>query len=238
MIAIVRMHSRVSQSKCWNFVAQNKERLQEALGDKGLLLYLTQRVGKDDTSLFLHAADPDFIGSFISEQLADSHGIDGIWMIPLFEPRFYPVPRNFENMMRYALSLRVAPNDMHGARVGLEQMTNSSSRNTWTESRSTPRSSRCWSTPSRRPFLSCRTPSGWSTPPNTSSSRPGKKNICSISSASRLQRKPKPIHHRRSTVTTVAIRRHTAGPAQIRIATRLKNSSGASGSQAMEALMP
>lgn len=122
MIAIVRMHSRVSQSKCWNFVAQNKERLQEALGDKGLLLYLTQRVGKDDTSLFLHAADPDFIGSFISEQLADSHGIDGIWMIPLFEPRFYPVPRNFENMMRYALSLRVAPNDMHGARVGLEQM--------------------------------------------------------------------------------------------------------------------
>jgi len=123
MIAIIRLHSRVSQSKCWKFVAQNQEKLREALGDNGLMLYLTQRVGKDDTSLFVHTAQPDMMGRFVSEQLAATEGIDGIWMIPLFEPRFFPVPRHFETMQRYALSLRVAPNDMHGARVGLEQMT-------------------------------------------------------------------------------------------------------------------
>jgi len=122
MLAIVRMHSRISSDNCWNHVNDRKDELQAAMGGKGLMLYMTRRVGKDDISLFVHVVEPDLLASFISGHLSRAKEVTGIWVITLLQAAFYPLPRDGGEYIRYTVSVRTDPDKAAKARLALGRL--------------------------------------------------------------------------------------------------------------------
>ncbi|MBI4682088.1 MAG: hypothetical protein HY757_03180 [Nitrospirae bacterium] len=45
------------------------------------LLYLSKRLGSNDISLVLHAANSSALADFITSHLAKLSGVDGLWLI-------------------------------------------------------------------------------------------------------------------------------------------------------------
>jgi len=112
MISIIRLSSQERKERICDSVIAQLDELQESLKDKGLPLYLTQRAKHEDVSLFIHTVDPNFLGDFIAESLSRIEHVTGIWLIPLIQPIFYPLPKDTKHMKRFAISLKVFTNHL------------------------------------------------------------------------------------------------------------------------------
>lgn len=93
----------------WDEVVRQKDKLQESLQDKGRLLYLTKRVGYNGASLFIHLKDQGIIADLVTEQLSKIKGVSRGWAVPLYRPRFFPLPKDTHNMKRFVVTLKIAP---------------------------------------------------------------------------------------------------------------------------------
>ena len=93
MIVIIRIQAQEKPELLWNDVLSNKDKLQEVLGTKGKILYLSKRRNYNEISLFVHVADTNILGDFIAGHLANLEGVTGIWLINMLNPVFYPLPK-------------------------------------------------------------------------------------------------------------------------------------------------
>ncbi|MEK7448497.1 MAG: hypothetical protein AAB019_03330 [Planctomycetota bacterium] len=116
MILIVRIlaHAQMesehdSLTPVWDEIINQKENLQTTLQDKGRLLYLTKRIGYNEASLFVHVKDAQVITELITSHLAKIKGVSGIWVIQLFKPKFFPLPRDTHLMKRFVITAKVEP---------------------------------------------------------------------------------------------------------------------------------
>jgi hypothetical protein len=120
MIAIVRMQSQGSPEAIWDHILNHKDELQANIRDQGQLLYLSKRAEHEDTSLFVHSKNLDFLGDFLADHLGKIEALTGIWVIDLLRPKFFPLPKDTSGLMRFAITLRVFPRnlgDVYGALV-------------------------------------------------------------------------------------------------------------------------
>ena len=106
MICIIRIQAQEKPELLWNDVLLNKNRLQETLGTKGKILYLSKRRNYHEVSLFVHVADANILGCFIAQHLAKLEGVTGIWLINMLKPVFYPLPKGAAQMKRYTVTLK------------------------------------------------------------------------------------------------------------------------------------
>jgi len=106
MIAIIRIQAQEKPELLWNDALLNKDRLQEVLGSKGKLLYLSKRRHYNEVSLFLHVADANILGDFIAGHLAKLESVTGIWLINMLKPVFHPLPKDAAAMKRYTVTIK------------------------------------------------------------------------------------------------------------------------------------
>jgi len=106
MICIIRIQAQEKPELLWNDVLRNKNNLQEVLGAKGRLLYLSKRRNYHEVSLFVHVSDTNILGDFIAGHLAKLEGVTGIWLINMLKPVFYPLPKEAGQMKRYTVTLK------------------------------------------------------------------------------------------------------------------------------------
>ncbi|MFH1231463.1 MAG: hypothetical protein V1709_08215 [Planctomycetota bacterium] len=106
MICIVRIQAQEKPELLWNNMLDNKDRLQDVLGNKGKILYLSKRRKYNEISLFVHIADSNILGDFIAEHLSKLEMVTGIWLINMLKPIFYPLPENALQMKRYTVTLK------------------------------------------------------------------------------------------------------------------------------------
>jgi len=106
MIVIVRIQAQEKPELLWNDVLLNKDRLQEVLGAKGKILYLSKRRNYHEVSLFVHVSDTNVLGDFIAGHLAKLEGVTGIWLINMLKPVFHPLPKEAGQMKRYTVTLK------------------------------------------------------------------------------------------------------------------------------------
>ncbi|MDI6788869.1 MAG: hypothetical protein QME51_10900, partial [Planctomycetota bacterium] len=104
MIYIIRIQSQGQPNLLWQEVLRQSDNLQDALGTKGRMLYLSKRHKYNEASLVIHAADPDIVGCFVANHLAKLKGVDGIWIINLLKPVFHLLPENSGTMKRYTVT--------------------------------------------------------------------------------------------------------------------------------------
>ena len=122
MICIVRIQAQEKPELLWDEILLNKSNLQEVLGAKGRLLYLSKRRNYHEVSLFVHVADTNVLGDFIAGHLAKLDGVTGIWLINMLKPIFYPLPEGAGQMKRYTVTLKAySPklSEIYGALVNL-----------------------------------------------------------------------------------------------------------------------
>ena len=106
MICIVRIQAQEKPELLWDEILLNKSNLQEVLGAKGRLLYLSKRRNYHEVNLFVHVADTNVLGDFIAGHLAKLDGVTGIWLINMLKPIFYPLPEGAGQMKRYTVTLK------------------------------------------------------------------------------------------------------------------------------------
>jgi hypothetical protein len=125
VIAIVRMLSEEQGKKMrdfvaahkkatriWDHIVEHKDELQAAIEGKGCLLYLTRlakKARRGDLSLFVHMSEPNELADFIANHLSKIEGITSIWIIDLFKPVFYPLPKDTRRHKRFAITLNSIP---------------------------------------------------------------------------------------------------------------------------------
>ncbi|MBI5359400.1 MAG: hypothetical protein HZA48_02330 [Planctomycetes bacterium] len=112
MIAIIRAQAQERKEKLWFDILERKDVFQKALADKGHLLYLSQRTKHSDVSIFIHAIDPNSIGDFIANELTVIPDITGLWIISLFKPIFYQLPKDTRDMKRYVITMKLFPSQL------------------------------------------------------------------------------------------------------------------------------
>jgi translation elongation factor EF-1beta len=112
MISIIRLKSQERKEKICDYVMSQVNELQESIKGKGQLLYLSKRAKHEDISLFVHMVDPDILGDFIAEHLNKIEHVTGIWVINMIKPVFYPLPKDTRNMKRYAITMKVFPENL------------------------------------------------------------------------------------------------------------------------------
>ncbi|MEW6026834.1 MAG: hypothetical protein AB1599_06045 [Planctomycetota bacterium] len=109
MLVIIRIQAQEKPEALWNDVLLNKDKLQAALNTKGRILYLSKRRNYNEVSLFVHVADANVLGDFITDHLVKLDGVTGAWMINMLKPVFYPLPENAGQMKRYTVTLKTYP---------------------------------------------------------------------------------------------------------------------------------
>jgi len=106
MICIIRIQAQEKPELLWNDILLNKSSLQDVLGAKGRLLYLSKRRNYHEVSLFVHVADNNILGDFIAGHLAKLEGVTGIWLINMLKPVFHPLPEGAGQMKRYTVTIK------------------------------------------------------------------------------------------------------------------------------------
>jgi len=107
MISIIRMKCQSEKKGICDYIISHRQELQKSIKNKGQLLYLSKRVKHDDISLFVHTMEPDVLGNFVANYLSKIEDVTGIWVINLFKPIFYPLPRDTKDFQRFSIILRV-----------------------------------------------------------------------------------------------------------------------------------
>ena len=106
MICIIRIQAQEKPELLWNEILRNKSNLQEVLGAKGRLLFLSKRRNYHEASLFVHVADTNILGDFMAGHLAKLEGVTGMWLINMLKPVFYPLPEGAGQMKRYTVTVK------------------------------------------------------------------------------------------------------------------------------------
>jgi hypothetical protein len=125
VIGIVRILSEEQGEKMRDFVAahrkgsrisdhiiDHKAKLQAAIEGKGHLLYLTRlakRARRGDLSLLVHMNEPNELADFIANHLSKIDGITSIWVVNLFKPVFYPLPKDTKGLKRFVITTHCTP---------------------------------------------------------------------------------------------------------------------------------
>ena len=109
MISIIIMQAQENPEGLWNNILDNKDKLQNAFGNKGRLLYLSKRCNYNEANLSVHAAEPNILGSFIAHELAQIEEITGVWVVNMLQPDFFPLPKDTKLMKRYIITLKIFP---------------------------------------------------------------------------------------------------------------------------------
>ncbi len=125
MIAIIRIVSEEEGNKLRDFVAahrkgglisdyivEHREELQSAIEGKGRLLYLTRlarKARRGDLSLLVHMNEPNELAEFIANHIGGIEGITSIWVVNLYKPIFYPLPKDTKRFKRYVVTLNCVP---------------------------------------------------------------------------------------------------------------------------------
>ncbi len=112
MILIVRLSNDGDANKMWSAIIDQKDLLQSALGKKGRLLYLTNRVGFNEASLFIHATDFNSIIKLVTDHLNILDEVSAISITHLYKPRFFPLPKDTYNLKRFIVNLNVHPKSL------------------------------------------------------------------------------------------------------------------------------
>ncbi len=110
MIVIARLHSNNNPDVTWDYIVENHEAMNERLRDDVRLLYMTRRGRHNDVSLFMHVNDIDAMGQFIADEVAQIEDVDDVWIINLFNSRFFPVPKEtLPDLSRFTITIQVYP---------------------------------------------------------------------------------------------------------------------------------
>lgn len=109
MISLIRIQTQEKPDLLWNEVLSKRERLQEALGNKGRLLYVSKRYNYNEASIFVHATDTNVLANFISDHLSKLNGVTAIWLINMLKPVFFPFGKETDQVKRYTITLKVFP---------------------------------------------------------------------------------------------------------------------------------
>jgi hypothetical protein len=125
MIAIIRMLSEEqgkklrdfvvahkTGSRIWDYIIEHRDELQAAIEGKGHLLYLTRlaKIAKrGDVSLLVHMSEPNELADFVANHLSKIEGVTSIWIINLFKPVFYPLPKDTKRFKRFAITVNTIP---------------------------------------------------------------------------------------------------------------------------------
>ena len=99
-------------SRIWNYIIEHKAELQAAIEGKGRLLYLTRlaKISKrGDVSLLVHMSEQNELADFVANHLSKIEGVTSIWIINLFKPVFYPLPRDTKHFKRFAVTVNTVP---------------------------------------------------------------------------------------------------------------------------------
>ncbi|MEW6027542.1 MAG: hypothetical protein AB1599_09650 [Planctomycetota bacterium] len=110
MIVIIRMLTDDAGKNLWDKIIDRKDTLQNALQNRGRLLYLSKRKGHNEASLFVHAKDSNVINELIAGHLSKIEAVSAIWLIHLYRPRFFPLPADTTNLKRFTITAKVKPN--------------------------------------------------------------------------------------------------------------------------------
>ena len=109
MISSIITQAQENPEILWDGIIENKDRLQNAFGNKGKLLYLSKRYNYNEANLSVHVADPNILGEFISHNLAKIEPVTSIWVVNMLRPNFFPLPRDTKHMKRYIITLKIFP---------------------------------------------------------------------------------------------------------------------------------
>jgi len=112
MILIVRVQTKDGNDSVWNYVLENLSELQKSLKEEGKFLYLSRRANHKDTSIFIELNDTNdaIVVDFITKKISTINGVDGIWVLHLFNVKFFPIPEGTsKNLLRYTLTVRAYP---------------------------------------------------------------------------------------------------------------------------------
>ena len=108
MLVIIRIHSKGPIETIWDEIIKQQEPIQKAFADKCRILYLTKRQGfSNEASLFVDVSDHSILGDLVVSHLAKIKGVDNFVIHHLFKPKFYPLPRDTKEYMRFVINLKV-----------------------------------------------------------------------------------------------------------------------------------
>lgn len=114
MIIIARLHSHKGLQDLWDEILGQHEAIAERLGEDVKLLYLTRRSRHNDVSLFMHVNDIESMGRFISTVIAPIDAVDGVGIINLISPRFFPIPKGTQpDLPRFSVTVKTLPKYSH-----------------------------------------------------------------------------------------------------------------------------
>lgn len=109
MISLIRIQTQEKPDILWNEVLNKREKLQEAIGNKGRLLYVSKRHNYNEASLFVHVEDNNMLADFISNHLSKLNDVTAIWLINMLKPVFFPFGKETDQVKRYTITLKVFP---------------------------------------------------------------------------------------------------------------------------------
>jgi hypothetical protein len=98
----------------WNNILENKQELQNGLGNQGRLLFLSKRRNYNEASLSVHVAESNILGNFVAQHVAKIKEATGMWVTSMLSPVFFPLPKDTKQMKRYVLALKIFPNRLSG----------------------------------------------------------------------------------------------------------------------------
>lgn len=99
-------------SEISDYIIEHKDELQDAIEGKGHLLYLTRlarKARRGDVSLVVHMNEPGQVAEFVATHLSKIEGITSLWIINLFKPVFYPLPKDTRRFKRYTITINTVP---------------------------------------------------------------------------------------------------------------------------------
>lgn len=115
MLAIVRIKMRDGSDLLWDYVLENKDKIEKEFNGQAKLMYITKRARQEDTSLFISAENPDVLGNFIAKRVSTIEGADKIWIINLMGMKFFKIPEKLlMEWQRAVVTIRAYPNRFAG----------------------------------------------------------------------------------------------------------------------------
>ncbi len=127
MLAIVRVKMRNGNDGLWNYIYDNKQELEKQFNNCVELMYMTKRAKHEDTSLFIHAEDPNCFGEFVAKVITHIPGVEGIWMFNMMNMKFFYLQENLlDEWTRYIVTINTHPSRVEDVYKALSNLNSNS----------------------------------------------------------------------------------------------------------------